>query len=48
MAKKLYTPEQILSILRQIEAAVANGKTTPQACKEAEIVEQTLRYYSSE
>ena len=30
-------------ILRQIEVAVANGKTTAQACKEAAIVEQT--YY---
>ena len=30
-------------MLRQIEVAVANGKTTTQACKEAEITEQT--YY---
>ncbi len=29
--------------LRQIEVAVAIGKTLPQTCKEAEIVEQT--YY---
>ena len=35
--------EQIVVILRQIEVAVANGKTTAQACKEAAIVEQT--YY---
>jgi hypothetical protein len=26
---------------RQVEVGVANGKTLPQACKEAEIVEQT-------
>ena len=33
--------EQVVNLLRQIEVAVANGKTTPQACKEAGIVEQT-------
>jgi putative transposase len=30
-------------VLRQIEVALANGKTTPQACKEAAITVQT--YY---
>ena len=35
MAKgKKHTPEQIVSLLRQIEVAVANGKTTPVACRE--------------
>src|ERR1700739_2403894 len=38
---KKYQPEQVVNLLRQIEVAVANGKTTAQACKEAEIVEQT-------
>jgi putative transposase len=38
---KRYQPEQVVTLLRQIEVAVANGKTTAQACKEAEIVEQT-------
>jgi putative transposase len=38
-----YKPEQVVTLLRQIEVAVANGKTTPQACKEAEITQQT--YY---
>ena len=38
-----FKPEQIVTLLRQIEVAVANGKTTPQACKEAEITQQT--YY---
>jgi putative transposase len=37
------TPEQIVSLLRQIEVGTANGKTLPQACKEAGIAEQT--YY---
>jgi transposase-like protein len=44
MAKgKKHTPEQIVSLLRQIEVAVANGKTTPIACRENGITEQT--YY---
>jgi hypothetical protein len=30
----------VVNLLRQIEVAVANGETTSQACKEAEIVEQ--------
>ena len=38
-----YKPEQVVTLLRQIEVAVANGKTTPQACKEAQITAQT--YY---
>ena len=38
-----YKPEQIVTLLRQIEVAVANGKTTPQACREAQITAQT--YY---
>jgi len=37
------TAEQVVHLLGQVEVGVANGKTLPQACKEAEIVEQT--YY---
>jgi len=37
-----YKPEQIVTTLRQIEVSIANGKTTPQACKEAEITIQTF------
>jgi transposase-like protein len=40
---KKNTPEQIVSLLRQVEVAVASGKTTAQACKEGAITEQT--YY---
>jgi transposase-like protein len=43
MARKRHTPEQVVNLLRQIEVAVANGKTTAQSCKEVEITEQT--YY---
>ncbi len=41
--RKKHTSEQVVKLLRQIEVTVANGKTTSQACKEAEITEQT--YY---
>jgi putative transposase len=40
---KKHTPEQIVHILRQIEVAVANGKTYPVASREAGITGQT--YY---
>jgi hypothetical protein len=43
MPIKRYKPEQIVTMLRQIEVSIANGKTTPQACKEAEIT--VLTYY---
>ena len=43
MPMKRYKPEQIVNLLRQIEVEIANGKTTPQACKEAEITQRT--YY---
>jgi putative transposase len=43
MPIKRYKPEQIVAVLRQIEVEMANGKNTPQACKEAEITIQT--YY---
>ena len=38
---KKHTAEQIVNLLRQGEVGVGNGKTLAQACKEAEIVEQT-------
>ncbi len=40
---KKYSPEQIVNQLRQIEVLIANGKTTPLACREAGITDQT--YY---
>jgi len=43
MPMQRYKPEQVVTMLRQIEVSIANGKTTPQACKEAEITVQT--YY---
>jgi hypothetical protein len=35
MARRKYTPEQIIGILRQVEVAVSNGRSTPQACRKA-------------
>ena len=43
MSTKKYKPEQIVNLLRQIEVEMANGKTTPQACRDAGITAQT--YY---
>ena len=37
MAKKGFTPEKIVLLLRQIEVAIAQGKTTPVACRVAGI-----------
>ena len=43
MPMQRYKPEQTVTVLRQIGLAMANGKSTPQACKEAGIHTQT--YY---
>jgi transposase-like protein len=43
MPIRKYKPEQIVTLLRQVEVGLANGKSTPQACKEAETTAQT--YY---
>jgi putative transposase len=41
MPLKKYKPEQIVTLLRQIEVEIAHGKTTPQACEETQITAQT-------
>ena len=43
-----YKPEQIVTMLRQIEVSIANGKTTPQACKDGEITVQTFYRWRKE
>ena len=48
MAIKRYKAEQIVTMLRQIEVSIANGKPTPQACKEAEITVQTFYRWRKE
>jgi putative transposase len=42
---KKHTPEQIVNILRQIEVAIANGKTAPAASREARITERTYYHW---
>ena len=43
MGKKTYSPEQIISYLREAELLHAKGSTIPQICKKLGIAEQT--YY---
>ncbi len=43
MSTKRYKPEQVVNLLRQIEVEIANGKSTPQACRDVQITVQT--YY---
>ena|ERR1039457_1339927 len=38
---KRHTPEQVVTLLRQIEVWMAYSKTTPSACKEVGVTEQT-------
>ena len=41
MARKRYTPEQIINKLRQAEVEIANGATVAQVCKKIGVAEQT-------
>ena len=43
MAKKRFSAEQIVTLLRQIEVMTAQGQLVPAACREAGISEQS--YY---
>src|SRR5579859_7306561 len=43
MPKKRSSAEQIVTVLRQIEVLMAQGKATPEACREAGISQQS--YY---
>ena len=42
MPRKHYKPEQIISILRHIEVEQANGKSLVDACRSAEITQNTF------
>lgn len=35
MAKKRFSAEQIVTLLRQIEVLMAQGKSAPEACRDA-------------
>jgi len=41
MPKKRFSPEQIVTLLRQIEVATAQGKSISIACREAGISDQS-------
>ena len=43
MSKKGFSAEQIVTVLRQIEVLMAQGKSAPEACREAGISQQS--YY---
>jgi len=40
MPKKRFGAEQIVTVLRQIEVLMAQGKATPEGCREAGISQQ--------
>jgi putative transposase len=48
MAKKWNNAEQVVTKLQQIEVLVAQGRTIRQACKEAEISEQSYYRWRNE
>ncbi|RKE74509.1 transposase [Pseudorhodoplanes sinuspersici] len=48
MPRKRHSAEQIVAKLRQIDVLVAQGRTIAQACKEAEISEQSFYRWRNE
>jgi putative transposase len=46
MPIKRFKPEQIVTLLRQIEVEIANGKTAPQACQDAPLAADLLRHFA--
>jgi putative transposase len=42
MPKKRFNAEQIVTALRQIEVLMAQGKTAPEACRDAGISQQVF------
>ena len=45
MARKGFTPEQIVAKLRQIEVHLSQGRSIALACRDAEISEQSYYLY---
>ena len=44
MSRKRYTPEQIISMLREAEVALAQGQSVGQACRTLGVSEQNYRW----
>ena len=42
MPKKRFSAEQIVTLLRQIEVSMAQGKAAPDACRDAGISQQSF------
>ena len=42
MPKKMFSAEQIVTLLRQIEVSMAQGKPTPVACRDAGISRRAI------
>ena len=43
MPKKRFSAEQLVTLLRQIEVLMAQGKSAPEACRDAGISQQSFR-----
>jgi len=38
---KISKPDQIVTLLRQIEVEIVNGNTTPEACRDGQVTART-------
>jgi putative transposase len=48
MKRKRHTPEQVVRLLREAEAKLANGKTVPDVCKELGVSEATFHRWRNQ
>jgi putative transposase len=48
MPKKRFSAEQIVTLLRQVEVAMGQGKSTQIACRDAGISEQSFYHWRKE
>ena len=48
MPKKKFSAEQIVTLLRQIEVLMAQGKSAPEACREVRLSQQSFYRWRKE
>ncbi len=48
MKRKRHTPEQVIRLLRDAEAKLANGATVPEVCKELSVSEATFHRWRNQ
>jgi putative transposase len=48
MKRKRHTPEQVIRLLREAEARLANGATVPEVCKELGVSEATFHRWRNQ